>query len=583
MKQMTGCAVLRRAPRGSLALAGLLIGVVGCLGTIDRSGSPGGSAPGSVAPPAPVGEGTPAVPGTAPGAPGPGAVPADRCAPGPQRIWPLTPDQYLRTVKAVLPNAGMVGQSLTASVAERTGFSNEAGRLGLTEQYVSELLDTVWRLASTAAISPAQLAPCLGEATVTPACHQQFVAGFAARAFRRELSPAEQDELAGYLTREAASGDLPAALRRFLMYVFTSPNFVFRTEIGEASASGGLVPLTGFERASALSYFLSDGPPDPELYQAAREGTLGDRAGLELQARRLVSRPDSASGFLKLFREYFEADAAAQAEKEAEIFPKWSAALGADLSRESEAFLQQALWGEGAKLSTLLTASFSMLNAPLASYYGLPAPGGTGFGKVSLPAGQRAGILTQAGRMAALAKGNDTDPVMRGRFIREALLCQNLPPPPDEVAAIPPPPDGQNTHRERLIQHSKDASCAPCHDLMDPLGLAFENYDGIGLYRTTEVGKPIDSSGRLTRAEPEGGHFDNAVELAEILARSPTVNRCLVATAFRYAHGRPATDGDSCALDRLVARFEASGGDLLDLAVALATDDSFIVRQGSQP
>ena len=367
------------------------------------------------------------------------------------------------------------------------------------------------------------------------------------------------------------------------MYVFTSPSFVFRTEIGEGTATTGLVPLTGFERASALSYFLGDGPPDPELFEAARQGALGERAGLEAQARRLLSRPDGASGFLKLFREFFETEAAAQTEKEAEIFPQWNEALGADLTRESEAFLQQALWGEGARLSTLLTASFTMLNGALAGYYGLPAPAGSGFSRVGLPAGQRAGILTQAGRMAALAKGNDTDPVMRGRFVREALLCQSLPPPPDAVAAIPPPPDGQNTHRERLTQHSKDPSCAPCHNLMDPLGLAFENYDGIGRYRTTEVGKRIDASGTLTRAEPEGATFSNALELTEILARSPTVNRCFVATAFRYAHGRPVGEADQCALDRLVARFEASGGDLIDLAVALATDDSFIVRQGGKP
>jgi hypothetical protein len=342
------------------------------------------------------------------------------------------------------------------------------------------------------------------------------------------------------------------------------------------------VPLTGFERASALSYFLSDSPPDTELFAAARTGALGDRAGLESHARRLLSKPGTASGFLKFFRELFETEAAAHTEKEAEIFPQWTAALGADLSRESDAFLQQALFGEGAKLSTLLTADFSMLNGTLATYYGLPAPAGTGFAKVGLE-GQRAGILTQAGRMAALAKGNDTDAVMRGRFVREALLCQDLPPPPDNVPAVPPPPDGQNTQRERLSAHSKDASCAVCHTLMDPLGLAFENYDGVGRYRTTEVGKTIDASGVLTRAEPEGARFANAIELVNVLARSPSVSRCVVATAFRYAHGRSATEADKCTIDRLAARFETSGGDLVDLAVALATDDSFIVRQAASP
>jgi hypothetical protein len=585
MKKMTSCA----DRRALLPLVGLLAGGLACVGTVENSGKSGPSTPGVGGEPNPN-------PGTNPG-PSPGTMaplpgtsgesfpPASTCTPGPQRIWPLTPEQYLKTVKAVLPSAGVVGQSLAASLAERTGFSNEAGKLGLTEQYVSELLDTVWELSSTAVTNPGQLAPCLGQAAVTPACHKEFVSGFVARAFRRELSAAETDELAAYLTKEA-TGDLASGLRRFLMYVFTSPSFVFRTEIGDAAGAGGHVPLTGFERASALSYFLSDAPPDADLYAAARTGALGDKAALEAHARRLLSKPGTASGFLKLFREFFETEAAAHTEKEAEIFPQWNATLGADLSRESDAFLEQALWGEEAgkvaKLSTILTADFSMLNGALATYYGVPAPGGTGFGKVTFK-GQRAGILTQAGRMAALAKGNDTDAVMRGRFVREALLCQDLPPPPDAVAAIPPPPDGQNTQRERLAQHSKDASCATCHTLMDPLGLAFENYDGVGRYRTTEVGKTIDASGVLSRAEPEGARFANAIELVNVLARSSTVNRCFVTTAFRYAQGRPATEADKCTIDRLLARFDASGGDLVDLAVALATDDSFIVRQGGKP
>ena len=157
-------------------------------------------------------------------------------------------------------------------------------------------------------------------------------------------------------------------------------------------------------------------------------------------------------------------------------------------------------------------------------------------------AGERAGILTQAGRMAALAKNNDTDAVARGRFVREVLLCQHLPPPPDNVDAVPPPPDGKRNQRERLSQHSADPSCASCHNLMDPLGLAFESYDGIGRYRTMDVGKSIDTAGTLTGAEPEGARFANALELGQLLAGSATANRCFVETAFRYAHGRPASD-----------------------------------------
>jgi hypothetical protein len=116
---------------------------------------------------------------------------------------------------------------------------------------------------------------------------------------------------------------------------------------------------------------------------------------------------------------------------------------------------------------------------------------------------------------------------------------------------------------------------------MDPLGLAFEKYDGVGRFRTTDVGKTIDASGKLTGAEPEGAAFKDALELANILAKSPTVSRCFVETAFRYAHGRPAGKADACTLDRLAKRFDETGGDMIDLAVTMTTDESFFTRAGN--
>ena len=144
---------------------------------------------------------------------------------------------------------------------------------------------------------------------------------------------------------------------------------------------------------------------------------------------------------------------------------------------------------------------------------------------------------------ATLAKDNDTDAVARGRFLREVLLCQQLPEPPANLNVVPPPPDGKRNMRERLARHSADPTCAACHKLMDPLGLAFESYDGIGRYRTTDVGKPIDTAGTLTGAAPEGATFANGLELLELLADSPDVAACFVKTAFRYGHGREPAAG----------------------------------------
>ena len=569
-------------------------------------GNPGpGMGPGGGGPaPGPGGPGTP--PGMGPGGgPGPGPMqppgagtPPDTAGCGfvPRRIWPLTPNQYLRTITSLLPAlpTAAAAEDLNGTLPARTGFSNEAGRLDFTDVHVGELMKAVLELAGAAAADPAKLAPCLGGAAAATdaACHRTFVSGFGTRAFRRDLTAAEIDEYTAYLKKEIGASDLRTGLRRTLMFLFTSPSFLFRTELGADGAAPGAnrtIALTPAERASALSYFLTDGPPDAELFAAARSGALADKMQIEAHTRRLLARPEAAAGVFQLFAELFDASALRDLAKDPMAFPDWKPPLLAELAKEGQAFVRQVLWSEDAKLGTLLSADFSMLNGALATFYGAPAgavPAGNGeLRKVTVKPGQRAGLLTQAGMMAVLAKDNDTDPVARGRFVREVLLCQHLPPPPDTVNAVPPPPDGKRTQRERLSAHSLDPTCAVCHALMDPLGLAFETFDGIGRARTTDVGKTIDASGKLTRAEPDGAPFANGVELMKLLARSPDVARCFVETAFRYAHGRDAAAAgvDRCALERMATRFSGSGGNIFDLAVAITTDDTFFTRVAGNP
>jgi hypothetical protein len=541
-----------------LSLAGLL---AACTGSIEgKQSAPNGSAP----PPAVV----------PPTVPGPVVVPPmpAGCALPPRRIWALTPAQYLRTLRALVPAAATVdGTGLAATLADQGGFSNEAGRLDMTEPHVGQLLDLAWTVAGQAAAAPADLSPCLATAP-GDACLRDFVAAFGLRAFRRELAPAEIEALLAH----HRGSDPKLALRELVMDLLVSPGALYRTELGpEGTDPHQPVALTSFEKASALSYFLTDGPPDGALLAAARAGALETAAQVEQQTRRLLATPDSAGGLLQFLREGFGTRAVLDTAKDPVRFPEWKGTLAADLADEAEAFLRQVVWVEDGRLATLLTADFSMLTGRLAVFYGVPAPG-QGPSKVTFPAGQRAGLLTQAAAMAALAKENDTDPVGRGKFVREVLLCQALPPPPATVNAVPPPPDGKHTQRERLRQHSADPSCAGCHALMDPLGLAFERYDGIGRYRTTDVGQTLDVGGTLDQAP-----FDDAVGLMKVLAASPAVARCFVATAFRYAQGRAPGSVDRCALDRLGERFQRSGGNVIDLAVAMTTDQAAFLRAGT--
>jgi hypothetical protein len=192
----------------------------------------------------------------------------------------------------------------------------------------------------------------------------------------------------------------------------------------------------------------------------------------------------------------------------------------------------------------------------------------------------RAGILTQPGLMAMLAHSDQSAPVQRGKFVREQLLCQLLPPPPPDVDTTPPDPDPSATTRERFRQHSADARCSSCHRLLDNVGFGLEAFDHLGRFRADENGLPIDATGNLVDAgdaEIEGA-FDGALELTSRLAGSPQVEACLATQWFRYTMGRAEQDTDACSLEEVKAAFASSGGNFRELLVALATSDVFRFR-----
>lgn len=519
--------------------------------------------------------------GTPPPAP-PGAPAA--CDFAPARIWKLTPEQYSRSVETLLPRVRRAGDAIASSLTVNTeSFSNESAAMALTGPHVGQILESSFTLARDAAANPAQLLPCLGQAAPGRACLEQLVTTYGPRAFRRDLAADETARLVDFVVKQAAATDVREATKQLFLYLFSSPHFLFRTELGAEGARpapGGGVALTAFEKASALSYFIGDGPPDAALYAAARSGGLDTKAQLEAHARRLLAGPDSAAGLTRLLREGFRTDVVTGVQKDAAAFPAWTPALAADLALEADSFIRQVLWQEGGKLATLLSADFSMVNGALATFYGL-ADRSAAWRKATFPPGQRAGLLTQAGLMATQAITDESNPVRRGLYVREILLCQTVPDPPPDLNVVLPKPDGKSQWRDRLAVHSKDPGCVVCHKLMDPIGLAFEHYDGIGRYRDRDLGRPLDTAGVLTGAGAGDLPFKNAVELAQILARSPETRACFVGRALRYAAGR-SLDGqrhDRCALERLSRQFEASEGNVLELAVAIASDETFTTRR----
>jgi hypothetical protein len=242
--------------------------------------------------------------------------------------------------------------------------------------------------------------------------------------------------------------------------------------------------------------------------------------------------------------------------------------------RETSRFADHVIRSGDGLLDTLFTSASSFIDAPLAELYGVTLPSGHDAAQpFQLNATERAGILTQAGVLAVHSHADQGSPVRRGKMVRENLLCQPLAPPPPDADTTPPEPDPNASTRDRFEQHRADPKCAGCHSLIDPLGFGFENYDGIGTFRSMEAGKPIDASGQLAGTDIDGA-FVGAAELSRKLAASPQVRACLAQHWFNYALGRTKSDADACSMDAMARAFAATNN-IRDLLQALVTTDAF--------
>jgi hypothetical protein len=198
-------------------------------------------------------------------------------------------------------------------------------------------------------------------------------------------------------------------------------------------------------------------------------------------------------------------------QKDGGLYPQFNPAVRGLLRKELELLVTDVMLGGGGK--SLLDADYTFMNKDLAAYYGVQGPSGDAFEKVMLDPKKYQGILTRAGIMAANAKVNQTSPVVRGFFVRERMMCAPPPPPPATVNTTPPSPDPNSTTRERFAKHRADPACASCHELMDPMGFAFEHYDAVGRWRDTDGGKAIDATGEIVGSDDADGKFDGALEL----------------------------------------------------------------------
>lgn len=555
---------LHRGMAGCVWAAALITGA-SCSGRVTEPGGPG----------SPIGNTSPLCQGDSP-------------APGPSYVRRLTRLEYSNTVRDLLGDTSGVASGFPAE-EKRLGFDNNATALSVSPVLAEQYLLAAEAVASAAiAASWSKIVPCDPAAAAGPvACAQQLIAAFGKAAYRRPLDADDTDALMAVFTAGAAT-DFKTGVRLVVETVLQSPRFLYRVEFGAAPlGSETVVKLDDWEMASRLSYLLWHSMPDDQLFAAAAAGQLTAREDIAAQVQRMLQDPRAHAVVADFNLQWLRLGEIGSAEKDPAVFPRFTPAIARLMQEETQRFLDDLIWngdgaGAGDDLAAMFGAPYTFVNGALATYYGIPAVKGTDFVKVPVDGQHRGGLLSQGGLLSLLGKADQTSPVHRGKFVREQLLCTDLPPPPADLMIKPPELSATLTTRERFTQHSADKACSGCHRLMDPIGLGFESFDGAGLYRDTENGQAVDDSGEVTSSDIPGP-FHGVLELEAKLAASDQVRACVATKWFRYGYGRGETDADACSLGAVRARFAAGGYKVRDLLAALTETDAFLYRQVTPP
>jgi hypothetical protein len=409
-------------------------------------------------------------------------------------------------------------------------------------------------------------------------CANHFFQTFPQRAFRRPPTPAEIGRLRAVYQTASQVGGFVLGIQTTIEAILQSPAFLYREELGTPSMEDGApAVLTAYELASELSFFLTGTMPDDELLAAAGQGRLGTAEDLRRQGARLLQTSSAKANLRQFFHQWLATNRLSTLTKDPTFYPVFDDALARSMASELDFFFDDVLWNRSGTLRELFTSNASFADEALGRLYGVA--GAAGFGPVLLDPQQRKGILTRAGYLAVHAATSHSSPVERGVFFRQALLCTHLPPPPADVLqrAMMEVPDPTRTTRERFAAHSSDPFCASCHRLIDPVGFGFEEFDGIGAFRSTENGQPIDDRGALFGTLDIDGDFRGASELSERLITSKQFQDCVVRQMFRFAMGQAESSDDQLALLSISSRF-SSDSRLSDLALSFVESPLFLQR-----
>ncbi|MDP9151659.1 MAG: DUF1588 domain-containing protein [Myxococcota bacterium] len=549
----------------SLALALAAAACTGRIGEPSRGGGGSASSPGSVS-----GSGMPAGSGVTP-------VSAPLL---PARIRRITDAEFDSSVKALLGIDATYGAGFVPDSRQDGFVVNDAQRVDPV--FAQQLDSAAQELAAKARANVGQLAPCpTTDPMAGEACARAFLATFAAKAYRRPPTPQELDALVAIYHAGADGLTFAEGFEAIVQAVLQSPGFLYVTEIGDGSATP-LPALTPYETASAISYLITGGPPDDALAAAAASNQLTTGPQRVAHARRLSTLPTAAAQVVRVVEQWLGIESIVDTAKDSAI-PAYAGFTGlrASMKKEADDFITATMGSPGGTVADLLGADWTIADANLAMAYHAP-PAGQG-GRVSLAGVPRRGILNQAAFLSVYARAQETAPVKRGVAVMRRIACIDVAAPTTlKINIVPPMPDPNKTTRQRFDIHQNDPVCAGCHKSIDAFGFAFENFDAMGMIRSTEDNLPIDSSTVVATGADFDGTYPDSSALMTRMAKSPSVASCFARHLLKFAAAR--SDESETPVEHEFMKVwqalpPAAQGNLGEVLAAWVGSDAFVQRR----
>lgn len=495
----------------------------------------------------------------------------------------LSPSQYRQTITDIFDDSIRIEGRFEPELRDQGLLAIGARVENFTDSGL-ESYNHIGRGIAAQVVDPRHRATLIGcvprsENGRDDACAQAFFARVGPLLFRRPLT---DDEVQRRVTAAGMAADqlhdFYSGMRLSLAEMLISPNFLLRFRNMEPDpAHPGHERMSAYDKAAQLSYFLWDTTPDPQLMRAAKSGELNTPAGLQKQVDRLLRSPRVADGIRALFTDMLSFSNFESVSKDPAFFPRYMPGIKEEAQEQTLRTIVDHIVNRHGDYRDLFTTPHTFLTDDLAALYGVPLVDATDNGQperwipYTYPPGDiRAGILSQASFTTLWSPSARTSPTERGKALREHLLCERVPPPPGNVS-FKFVDDTKNpqlkTTRDRLLAHRTNPVCAGCHKLTDPIGLALENFDSGGEFRTTENGVTINAEGELS-----GQQFIGPQGLAKAVHDDTAATSCVAQRAFALATGYMPPKNDT-QWQQIQQQFAASHYDVLELLRAIALSD----------